>query len=529
MPPLARRSSNTVVSTLRSILSSRGLSLAEISRQSRVRYPTNPQFWIPSNFYDALHHASFSPSLHQLFALSALTGYRLLDWLLVFGFSFDDASQFQSSWPRYQTVELDSRVYDPDAEITWYEETQGMSFGEQLLPLNHWLSRKVTRRLNTLVDSQTRKFRYFKIGTGDAYAYPDLLPESVVRVDPRIPADSLLQKPDSERILAIEHGRGITCSRYRFLSPGRIILCSRQIPYAPIEIKLGTEGRILGVVDLEIRNLERQGVPTVSAGAAQNWSPSALPRSETRGRIGDYLRQARVRSKLSFHEASEKTREVARVLKHPNYFCAASALSDMEARDLFPRHIHKLISLSAVYCLPAAELAARAGLPPDAAGQEKIPDDLSGFRNTQTKNAEMGGSPFLRSVEDRFDEIPFFLRDGLPTLLGLPTLSVRDLFWAGSMRRVNHPYLKNSAFLAVNRKSKTPAPSLASPVWAQPLYLLELRDGTRLCAACSLQNGTLVIRPCTTGVPPLMRLRNRIEVEVLGRVVALVRRVGNIG
>jgi hypothetical protein len=39
----------------------------------------------------------------------------------------------------------------------------------------------------------------------------------------------------------------------------------------------------------------------------------------------------------------------------------------------------------------------------------------------------------------------------------------------------------------------------------------------------------LLIRTCTTGVPQLMRLRNRIEVEVLGRVVALIRRVGNAG
>jgi hypothetical protein len=228
---------------------------------------------------------------------------------------------------------------------------------------------------------------------------------------------------------------------------------------------------------------------------------------------------------LSFRETSEKTRVIAQVLNHPNYFCAASALSDMEARDLFPRHIHKLISLSAVYCLPVAELAALAGLPSDTAGREKMPESLIKVRGRQLGNVLAQVSPFLRAVENRFEEIPFFLRGALPALLGLPNLSIRDLFWAGATLRLTHPYLRDAAFLAVNRKSKTPAPSLSSPVWAQPLYVLELRDGSQLCAACTLQNGTLQIRPCVAGVPQLMRLRNHIDVEVLGRVVALVRRV----
>src|SRR4029077_8954380 len=121
------------------------------------------------------------------------------------------------------------------------------------------------QRLDTLADSTSPRFRYLKIGTGDAYAYPDLLPESVVRVDPRVAVGSLLQEPDSKRILAIEHSRGITCSRFRPSGSGRIILCSKQVPYAPVEMKIGTEARILGIVDLEIRNVAYRGAPMVSS------------------------------------------------------------------------------------------------------------------------------------------------------------------------------------------------------------------------------------------------------------------------
>src|SRR5579859_2030897 len=84
---------------IRPILAARGLSLADISRLSRVRFDGKRLFRIPPNFYEALRRASFSPSLHQLFALSVLTGYRLADWLGIFGISFDDIARFQAAWP----------------------------------------------------------------------------------------------------------------------------------------------------------------------------------------------------------------------------------------------------------------------------------------------------------------------------------------------------------------------------------------------------------------------------------------------
>jgi len=149
---------------------------------------------------------------------------------------------------------------------------------------------------------------------------------------------------------------------------------------------------------------------------------------------------------------------------------------------------------------------------------------LDAFRNRTSRIPKP--SSFLQAIQNKFEEIPYFLRSGLPSLVGLPNLSPRDLFWAGDTSRFAHPYLKRAAFLAVNRKSKTPVPSLSSPVWAQPLYILEMRDGSRLCAACSLQNGTLLIRPCTTASRNLIRLRNRVDAEVLGKVVALVHRLG---
>jgi hypothetical protein len=159
------------------------------------------------------------------------------------------------------------------------------------------------------------------------------------------------------------------------------------------------------------------------------------------------------------------------------------------------------------------------------AGKEAMPDHWKPRPRRQGHGEVLKPSPFLEAVRDTLEEVPLFLREALPLLLGLPGLSVRDLFWAGATGDLLHPYLRDSAFLAVNRRSKTPATSLSSPVWAQPLYVLETRDGIRMCAACILQNGTLLVRPCTTTSGTLLKLRNRVDADILGKVVAIVRRV----
>jgi hypothetical protein len=525
MPPSPRRRYSDLADLTSSILAARGLSLAEISRQSRIRFPGNPAFRIPPNFYDALRRASFSPSAHQLYALSVVTGYRFADWMSIFGFSFDDAARFQASWPRYRTAELDARVYDPRADVLWFEERGPATLGSELTPMSRWLFGRAIRSLDSLSGNIEASFRYLKIGTRDAYAFPELLPGSIVRINNRTPSDQLLAQDNRNRILAIETERGIFCGKLRWLRRGRVVLCSRQLPYAPVELELGTEARILGYVDMEIRQLESRETPEVRARWGRLSTPRVLKPPSRSERVSELIRWARSRSALSLREASERTAEIARVLGHSNYFCSPGTLSDLEARDLPPRHIHKLISLSAVYCLSLAELAERVGLPLREAGQEPM---LARWKNglfRDTKEEASRTSPLLNAIQDEFDEIPFFLRKALPMILGLPNLSIRDLFWAGATAELLHPYLNGADFLAVNRKSKTPVPSLSSPTWAQPLYVLELRDGKRLCAACCLEDGVLLVRPCTTATGCLLRLRHRVDVEVLGKIVAIVRRI----
>jgi len=520
--PRSPKRQPAAVDRVRSLLTARGLSLAELSRQSRQRFPANRLSRIPPNFYDVLRRPSFTPSLHQVYALSVITGYALADWLSVFGFSFDDAACFQASLPQKRTVELDARVYDPMAEVAWFARDTSASFGAQPAPFSDWLSEAVTRPLGSLSDRTTGSFRYLKIGSRDVYAFPELLPGSIVRVNAEISAERLLAKDNNERILAIAVGQRIFCGRLRPVRDGRVVLCSRQLSYPPMEWKLGSEVRILGYIDLEFRPLSLRQAPEVPA----NWRRPGEPRRPQNSgsqRIGSLIRSARLRAGLSLLEASERTQLVARVLRHSLYFCAPATLSDLESGDLVPRHIHKWISVSAVYCISLAELTAAAGL-----SIERTTDHSS--RMARRSGTSPGapppvGSPFLGKIANDFQEIPFFLRKALPSYLELPNLAIQDFFWAGATENLAHPYLKKSAFLVIDPRSKTPTLSAGSPMWAQPFYLLELRSGRRLFAPCHVENGIVVARSCTANSVEILRLHHPSQVEILGKVVAAVRRL----
>jgi hypothetical protein len=240
--------------------------------------------------------------------------------------------------------------------------------------------------------------------------------------------------------------------------------------------------------------------------------------------MGDFLRQARRRAGLSFREASKRTRVIARALKDSRYFCASGSLSDYETRAFAPRHVHKVIALCAVYFVSAKPFLRSAGVEVDSLGQLPMPAEfLEGARERESVDPARYPSEQMNQFSRRFEELPFFLHNAMPAFFGIPDLSVRDIFWAGGVRRFTHRYLANSEFLVVDRRKKKAASSLARPKWAQPLYVFLRRDGTYICGSYHRRDGILIINLCEAGLPKLLKLRDRLDVEVLGQVVGIVR------
>src|SRR6202161_2731949 len=99
---------------VRQILSTRGVSLYQVSQRSAELFGRSSPYYIPQRLYQELATGALSANIHQLIAFSRVTNHRLCDWLAVFGFRLGDIPrlQLQIAWRR--TVLLDPSIYDED-------------------------------------------------------------------------------------------------------------------------------------------------------------------------------------------------------------------------------------------------------------------------------------------------------------------------------------------------------------------------------------------------------------------------------
>jgi transcriptional regulator with XRE-family HTH domain len=525
MPRRLAVDTSTLADKIRRILAIRGLSLSDVSRASRSLTPYNPLQHIPYTLYSSLRNRLFTPNLFQVAALSSLTGYRLADWLAIFGFSLHDVPRFQAGFPALRTVELDAGSCQPGSLIPWFHENQAADFSAPMMPLSRWLALTTPTCHPTPIDSGS-EYRYAKIGIQDAFAFPDLVPGSIVRItavrsSSKVPPIAAKSK---KRLFLVEHSKGFICSQLAASTAGKFVLCSRQLPYAPVELEAGRHATVLGFADFELRPLQNFDKPTVPLHLGRFWTPLPLPQDSRAAHIGEFIRNARIRAGLSFRDAARRTRTIARTLDDSRYYCAPASLSDYEAQRTPPRHIHKLLSICAVYFASVDGIFEAAGVNPNASGTVAMPAEF--MMPTSVHDLSVSeSSDFFSELGRRIGGLPYFLHNSLDSVFGLKNISVRDVFWAGGIRESSHPRLAGALFLVVDRKRKNPRPALSCPKWAQPVYVVQKRGGSYLCGFCTLQNEMLILRSCFAGLPTLVRLRNRVDAEVVGKVVGIARQL----
>jgi hypothetical protein len=249
------------------------------------------------------------------------------------------------------------------------------------------------------------------------------------------------------------------------------------------------------------------------------------PAAESSGKL---LRQARRRIALSLREASEISRQIARALGDPRYFVAPGSLSDYEAVDQPPRHLHKILTLCVLYGLRFSDFLRCVGLQAENAGQEAMveavdPGPISRARPSSSAGAPAATSGFVQQLLARGGPVPFLLRRCLCGLAGCLRPHWNDFYWTGGDRLPLNPYLAGGLVILVNRRAKRPLHFRSRPLWQQPVYLLRRRDGAYLCACCSLEQGRLIVRPYPQSMGRAEQLRNQVEAEVVGQIVCVAR------
>lgn len=522
-----------IAGRVRQVLSTRGLTLYQVSRESTRVFGHRSPYHVPEHFYSALATSNAGPTIHQFVALSRISGYRLSDWLLLFGFSLDDISRLQILFTRPRTILLDASVYDEDQWIPWLKGRTRTSALPAIAPLAQVFEPAPPRRARDVLSLNTQRFLYAKIGREDILAFPDLIPGSIARIDPSIPTQfhSALAQVSSSRIFLVETASRLTCGRLRRIRGNRVALCSTSFSYPPLEVTLGHDARILGVVDAEVRPV---GTGRLSRVPAQTPARASAPPGPLQdpAKLGQLIRMSRTRQGLSFRDASAMSRSVASALDDQTYFASPGTLADYERLSRPPRHIQKILSLCILYGIGFRDFLRAGEITLDSLGSDPVPDELCGrtaphgFRGSEkTHTNEIGTPDFLSVLIDQWKEIPLFLRRSLSEITRLPHLSLLDFFSVAPEQDVADSRLSNAALVAVNRRLKRPLGSPPPALRDEPVYMLVARDGGYLCAPCTFDRGALALhRQPSTPLAPV-ETETRTDLEVIGQVTAILRRL----
>ena len=518
---------------VRAILERKKISLFQLSQASRKLFPSDPSYHIPHNLYFDLRSKGFAPSIHQLVALSALSGYALSDWLSVFGFHLDDISRLQTSLPFQRTTLIDTNVYDRSACIPWFTERLSSPQLGRIVPLVQLFAPTGLVNVADLLPINRNAYAYAKVGLHEVFAYPELLPGSIVRADPRKIEAALTSVGRStfQPLFLVEHSLGLNCCRLKYVAPDRVVLTPVELAAPHVELRLGVDLKILGTIDMEIRNVQRVSRPGNHRAFDEPTKQGNFVLSPATPELHALLRRSRLRARLSFREASALSRKIAEELGDEQYFTAGGTLSDYEASDLPPRRIQKIITLCILYSIDFWRFLTTAGLEVHKLGDEAIPADLIPSARSlklsisaQRGHEDNADGIFLRNLLDQFEEIPFFLNASLPTIFGLPRLSLRDVFWAGGEHGF-HALLEGTQFLIVNRRTKKPAPLKWEPLVNQPLYLLTARDGSYFCGRFTIEGKSILLHRLSTEIPRTRPMPTGSDTEIVGQIVNVIRRI----
>ena len=530
MPSRLRNGSTTspaLADKVEAILDNKKLTLYQVSQQSAQLYGRSSPFFLPHNLYYDLREGSFRPSIHQISALSRISRYRVVDWLRVFGYNLEDITRLQALLPSKRTFVLDTSLTDPTEWIPWFDSRPDRVSIPSIAPLAKLLKAAPAQRISSLKDPRAPRFLYAKVGREDALAFPDLLPGSIVRVNPDMVDNTYrADSPISDRIFLVEHSKGFCCCRIRILANGVIVPFDNGLRHAQVELHCPQEAKLWGAVEFEFRPLLHTEEPEVPKDLARRWRPQLLPSNED---FGQLLKITRRRMRLSVREAARMSRTIAEVLKDERYMTSPSSLSDYELRNAAPRDFHKIVTLCSVYGLQFESVMRRIGVDLTDAAAESMPDRYLSRSGPPVAIKSAAGdvvrTGFLEKLLEECRDIPFFLRHSLGYFCDSAHVSLDDFFWVGGDDDPLHPYLAKGLVVMVNRRRKTPLHFVSKPLWQQPIYVVLKRDGIHVAACCDVENGTLIVHPYARDFRRDEEYRLHQDAEVVGQIVAIARRL----
>lgn len=474
------------------------------------------------------------PDIHQLAALARLTGYRLVDWLALFGYHADDILRLQLELHTEHTIVLPSTIYDSLVLTPWISQFDARVDLERTQSIVTVIAAMGHTSLGALDQLNRRRFLYARVGRRDDMMRPRLVAGSIVRVDPTRTTVEPLGGPRS--MYLVQHLSGLSCCYVELQDDRNVILLPDEVSARVMRCRMGTEATILGAIDLELRQLEAT-LPNLSKPLREERHNSHTrlydPMTERSDRAGVYARTTRERIGVSFREAQTMTHQIAAYFDDKRYKIALGSLSDGETYDGLPRHISKIFSLCIAYCMDLWQYLRAGGVAVDELNGAAIPrqflhDEDATVDSAQLMPMVLGSdqNQATESVIQRLGEVPFFLLLSVGSIIQQEQLSLDDVYVWGRRQPVLHPLLNGALLLLVNRRQRRVPDARAHLSLAErPLFLIRAPDRRYQAGMCAVDGGTMLVRPhSTSGMPVLAYPAG--DVVVIGRITAVLRATG---
>ncbi len=248
---------------------------------------------------------------------------------------------------------------------------------------------------------------------------------------------------------------------------------------------------------------------------------------------GNDLRKIRDRLGLTMRDVENASLLIAQRHGSEEYSIPPSRLSDIETKGVVPS-IFRFYSLAAIYRHPVRSLLQLYGIDLEAISSEWTLSQpanshivsLAGERNDCTIPVKLDPGFDLSETSDLGRLVQQW---GTVPLAMLSHLVSQEYTYAfiGNEDFTMYPILQPGSFIQVDESKRRVVDRQWRSEYERPIYFVETRDGFT-CCWCSFRLNSLVLQPHPLSPTPVRILKHPQEAEVIGQVVGVAMRIGNL-
>jgi len=245
------------------------------------------------------------------------------------------------------------------------------------------------------------------------------------------------------------------------------------------------------------------------------------------------LRKIRERLGLTMRDVESASMLIAQNHGSEEYLIPPSRLSDIETKGVIPS-VFRFYSFAAIYRTPVRRLFRLYAIDLDGINSEWTSSQpahthivtIDNERSTIDVPIKMDPGFALNETSDLGRMVQQW---GTLPLSMLNRLQTQGYTYAyiGNEDYAMYPILTPGSFVQVDESRRRVTDRQWRSEYERPIYFVETRDGFT-CCWCSLQGNALSLVPHPLSQVPVRILKHPQEAEVIGQVVGVAMRIGNL-